>query len=126
MVDATRSNCPVAGNSSVIDTANAELVATHEEYVGEAAQYDRITRRLYVTARRTFFVVERFHAFDGRPATSTKPLSLQQARAWCTACGLHEHTIDRYAVPDARHAPPAARLLSQPWGRRATADAATA
>ncbi len=128
MVHATPSNGTIVGDLSVFDTATSELIATHDENVGEEAEYDRITRRLYVTPQRTFYLVESFYAFDGRPATSTKPLSFQQARAWCVACGLHEHTIDRYATqaPNGRHAPPAATLLNQHWGLCATVDTSAA
>jgi hypothetical protein len=108
----------------VIDPANAELVATHDETAGVDAAYERITSSLYVTAQRTFFLVERFFPFDGRPATTTKSLSFQQARTWCTACGLHERTIDRYVmrVPNASDVPQSASLLTQSWGMCTTGD----
>jgi hypothetical protein len=112
----------------VLDPASAELVATQDDTAGADAEYDRITHSLYVTEQRTFFLVERFFAFDGRPASSTKPLSLQQARAWCAACGLHERTIDRYVMhaPDAKGTPQVASLLTQRWGMQTSGDASVA
>jgi hypothetical protein len=82
----------------MIDPINAELVATHDETAGDDLEYERVTSSLYVTAQRTFFIVERFFSFDGRPTATTKSLTLPQARAWCTACGLHARTIDRYVM----------------------------
>lgn len=107
--------------------ANAELVATYDEATDVNSEYDGITRSLYVTESRALMLVESFFSFDGRPAISTKPVSLDQARTWCIACGLHERTVDRYLerLPQADGAPRATPSLTQIWGIDTTADRKT-
>lgn len=115
-------------DAAVIDRATTEWVATCDETAEVDAEYERITRSLYVTDQRTFLLVEHCFPCKGRPATSTKVLSLAQARAWCIAQGLHVHTIERYVVqvPVAKDVPQAASLLTQHWGSPATRDTTAA
>ena len=115
--------CQSSGYSdpTAFDQIRSELIASHEDspdWETDRERTEPTKASLYVTERRTFFIVEQFFSIDGRLAKSTKPVSPEQARDWCRACGLDERILDRYLGNSVQSnpAPESVSLLNQHWG----------